>query len=91
MGVRDELLRSFHWIDGHADVWRWFSDAELFGRIVRELSDPFRRVGVTKVAAVEARGFLLAGAVAKELDAGVAAKEAGQCVAWSAVEISDHA
>jgi misacylated tRNA(Ala) deacylase len=71
MGVREDLVRSFRWVDGHADVWRWFSDGELFGGIVGELSDPFRGVGVTKVAAVEARGFLLAGAVAKELGAGV--------------------
>ena len=73
MSVRDELLRSFRRVDGHADVWRWFSDGELFGRIVRELSDPFRGVGVTKVAAVEARGFLLAGVVGNELGAGVVA------------------
>jgi adenine phosphoribosyltransferase len=73
MGVRDELVRSFRWVDGHADVWRWFSDRELFGRIVKELADPFRDAGVTKVAAIEARGFLLAGAVAKELGAGVVA------------------
>ena len=71
MSVRDDLVRSFRWIDGHADVWRWFSDGELFRKIGGELADPFRDVGVTKVAAVEARGFLLAGAVAKELEAGV--------------------
>jgi adenine phosphoribosyltransferase len=71
MSVRDDLVRSFRWVDGHADVWRWFSDSELFRKISGELADPFRDVGVTKVAAVEARGFLLAGAVAKELEAGV--------------------
>lgn len=71
MSVRDELVRSFRWVDGHADVWRWFSDGGLFRKIGGELADPFRDVGVTKVAAIEARGFLLAGAVAKELDAGV--------------------
>jgi adenine phosphoribosyltransferase len=73
MPVRDDLVRSFRWVDGHADVWRWFADGELFRRIVGELADPFRSVGVTEVAAVEARGFLLAGAVAKELGAGVVA------------------
>lgn len=71
MGVRDDLVRSFRWIDGHADVWIWFFDGDLFHRIVRELADPFRGVGVTKVAAVEARGFLLAGALAEELETGV--------------------
>lgn len=79
MNVRDELVRSFRWVDGHADVWRWFADGELFRRIAGELADPFRSVGVTKVAAVEARGFLLAGAVARQLGAGVVAvrKEGG--------------
>ncbi|HUF59329.1 MAG TPA: phosphoribosyltransferase family protein [Actinomycetota bacterium] len=71
MSVRDELVRSFRWVDGHADVWRWFADGGLFRKIVGELTDPYRDVGVTKVAAVEARGLLLGGAVAKELGAGV--------------------
>jgi adenine phosphoribosyltransferase len=71
MSVRDDLVRSFRWVDGHADIWRWFSEGELFRRIVGELADPFRGVGVTKVASLEARGFVLAGAVAKELGAGV--------------------
>jgi adenine phosphoribosyltransferase len=77
--VRDDLVRSFRWVDGHADVWRWFADGGLFRRVVRELADPFRDGGVTKVAAVEARGFILAGAVATELGAGVIAvrKEGG--------------
>jgi adenine phosphoribosyltransferase len=71
MSVRDDLVRSFRWVDGHVDVWRWFSDGGLFRRIVGELADPFRGVGVTKVATLEARGFVPAGAVAKELGAGV--------------------
>ena len=71
MGIRDDLVRSFRWVDGHADVWRWFTDADLFRWIVRELADPFREVSVTKVAALEARGFVLAGAVATELGVGV--------------------
>jgi hypothetical protein len=58
MSVRDDLVRSFRWVDGHADVWRWFSNGELLRRIVEELADPFRGVGVTKVATLEARGFV---------------------------------
>jgi adenine phosphoribosyltransferase len=71
MGVRDDLVRSFRWVDGHADVWRWFSEPELFAGIVAELIDPFRGTSITHVAAVEARGFLLVGAAARELGAGV--------------------
>jgi adenine phosphoribosyltransferase len=60
-------------------VWALFADAELFPRIVRALAEPFRAAGVTRVAGVEARGFLLGGAVAVELGAGFAAirKESG--------------
>jgi adenine phosphoribosyltransferase len=36
------------------------------------LAEPFKKDHVTKVLGVEARGFLLAGAVARELKAGVA-------------------
>lgn len=71
MSVRDDLLCSFQWVDGHADVWGWFADGELFRRIVGELADPFRDAGVTKVASLEARGFLLAGVVGNELGADV--------------------
>ena len=71
MSVRDELVGSFRWIDGHADVWRWFADGELLRRIVAELAEPFRDARITLVAGLEARGFLLAGAVAGELGTGV--------------------
>jgi adenine phosphoribosyltransferase len=75
--VRDELLDRFAWVGGHADVWRLFSDGALFRRIVAALADPFR--DATKVAGVEARGFILGGAVAVELGVGFVAirKEAG--------------
>jgi adenine phosphoribosyltransferase len=69
--IQDDLVRAFRWIDGHADVWRWLADGELFSKIVVAIVEPFRDVGVTKVAALEARGFLLAGDVATDLGAGV--------------------
>jgi adenine phosphoribosyltransferase len=77
VSLRDDLLHRFEWVDGHADVWRLFSDGELFRRIVAALSDPFR--DATKVAGIEARGFIVGGAVAAELRAGFVAirKEAG--------------
>lgn len=59
-------------IEGHADVWRIFLDADLFRRVVRALSTPFQSERVTKVIGVEARGFLLGGAVALDLGAGFA-------------------
>jgi adenine phosphoribosyltransferase len=65
-------------VGGHADVWRFFHDGRLFGRVVAGLADPFRDAAVDKVAGIETRGFILGSAVARELDAGfVAIRKAG--------------
>jgi adenine phosphoribosyltransferase len=71
MSLQDDLVTSFRWIDGHADVWRWFADAGLFADIVEALARPFEQDRITKVVGIEARAFILAGAVARWLDAGV--------------------
>jgi adenine phosphoribosyltransferase len=71
MAIEEDLIRSFRWIDGHADVWRWFSNGELLRRIVQALAAPFSDGEITMVAAVESRGLLLAGAITHELGAGV--------------------
>jgi len=60
-------------VDGHADVWRLFSDGDLFSLLVRCLADPFRAAAITKVVGIEARGFILGGAVANELGSGFVA------------------
>lgn len=77
MTLREDLIARFEWVEGHADVWRLFSDGALFGRIVAALAEPFP--DITRVAGVEARGFILGGAVAAELRVGFVAirKEAG--------------
>lgn len=67
---RDEFLSRFRWIHGHADILGLFSEAGFLARTARALADPFRDSGVTKVAGVEARGFVLATAVALDLGAG---------------------
>lgn len=69
--LAEELAGRFSWVDGHADVWRWLDDGILLRRIVTALGDPYRSEGVSLVAGIEARGFLLAGAVAVDLGAGV--------------------
>lgn len=46
-------------------------DAALLRALIDELEAPFRGRGITQVAAVEARGFLLAGALAARLGAGL--------------------
>ena len=77
MTLRDDLVARFAWVDGHADVWRLFADGPLFGRVVAALAEPFR--DVTKVAGVEARGFILGAAAAAERGVGFVAirKEGG--------------
>ncbi|MDX6435956.1 MAG: adenine phosphoribosyltransferase [Gaiellaceae bacterium] len=79
MTVADELLTRFRWVDGHADIWRLFVDGEFFARMIAALADPFRPGAITKVAGIEARGFIVGGAVAGELHAGFVAirKEGG--------------
>src|SRR5206468_1845378 len=54
-----------------ADVWRLFADGQLFRRIVAALAEPF--ADATKVAGLEARGFILGAAVATELGVGFVA------------------
>ncbi len=71
--LRSDLLDRFRWVNGHADVWRLFYDGELFARLVVALANPFRRDGITKVAGIEARGFILGAAVARELGVGFVA------------------
>jgi adenine phosphoribosyltransferase len=72
-----DLIARFAWVDGHADVWRLFDDGGLLERLVDALAEPY--AGVTKVAGVEARGFILGAAVATRLGAGFVAirKEGG--------------
>jgi adenine phosphoribosyltransferase len=69
-GFRDEFLRRFTWIGGHADVLGLFAEADFLAAAVRALADPFRAAGITKVAAVEARGFVLGTGVALDLKVG---------------------
>jgi adenine phosphoribosyltransferase len=73
MDLHQELVRRFRFVDGHADVWGWFADAEVFTAIVAALADPFAADDVTKVVGVESRGFLLGAPVALALNAGFAA------------------
>ena len=67
--ARDKVLSRFRWVDGHADVWRIFHDADVFSVVVEQLASAVTAVGATKVAGIESRGFILGGAVA--LRAGV--------------------
>ena len=52
------------------DITPLLLDPECLRLTVTSIADSFRDAGMTKVCAVEARGFILGAAVACELDAG---------------------
>lgn len=69
----DAVLSRFRWEDGHADIWRVFSDPDALRAVIDGLSEPWVEAGVTHVVGLEARGFLLGGACAVQLRAGFVA------------------
>jgi adenine phosphoribosyltransferase len=52
------------------DITTLLGDARAFRRAVDELVHPFSGTGVEKIAGIEARGFILGGAIAHQLSAG---------------------
>ncbi|MFZ4069240.1 MAG: adenine phosphoribosyltransferase [Caulobacterales bacterium] len=52
------------------DITTLLGDARAFRRAVDELVQPFAGARIEKVAGIEARGFILGGAVAHQLNAG---------------------
>ena len=66
----EELLSRFRWIGGHADVLGLLSDGAFFARTIAALVDPFAGADVTKVAGIEARGFVFGAAAAARLGVG---------------------
>lgn len=51
------------------DITPVLLDAELFGRTVRAMAEPFATDGITHVAGIESRGFILGAPIALELGA----------------------
>jgi adenine phosphoribosyltransferase len=74
---KDDFLARFRWIEGHADMLGLFVDGAFLAAAAAALAEPFRDRGVTKVAAVEARGFVLGACVSLELGAGFVAVRKG--------------
>lgn len=75
--AREALARRFRWVGGHADVWRLFDDGPTFTVICESLAEPWTDAGLTKVCGIEARGFILGGAVALRLGVGFVAVRKG--------------
>lgn len=66
----DELVARVAIIDGHADVLGAVADARMLRRCAQALAAPFADADVSKVAGLEARGFIFGVATALELGAG---------------------
>jgi len=61
------------------DITTLLQDAQGFRKAVDELVQPYAGLGLTKVAGIEARGFILGGAVAHQLSIGfVPVRKAGK-------------
>ena len=72
------------------DITPVLGDGTLFGQVVLEMSRPFRESGITHVLGIEARGFILGGAVATTLGAGfVPARKPGKLPWERATEAYD--
>lgn len=52
------------------DITTLLGDAAIFSRMIDALAEPYKNQGIDKVAGIEARGFILGGAMAKALNAG---------------------
>jgi adenine phosphoribosyltransferase len=70
MDFRKAFLERFRWITGHADVLGLVADGAFLAQAAEALAAPFKAAAVTKVAGVEARGFILGTAVAVNLHVG---------------------
>ncbi|PKQ26703.1 MAG: phosphoribosyltransferase [Actinobacteria bacterium HGW-Actinobacteria-4] len=68
--ARRAVLKGFAWSEGHADVWSVFEDGPRFAAVIAGLAHLASRDSPTRIIGVEARGFLLGGAVAAHLGVG---------------------
>jgi adenine phosphoribosyltransferase len=77
MTLEDDLRAAIRTIPDHPkpgilfrDITTLLGDARAFRRAVDELVHPFAGTKIDKVAGIEARGFILGGAIAHQLSAG---------------------
>src|SRR5919202_651737 len=85
----DDLVRRLQYFDGHSDTLGLFADAGFLRRAAVAAAEPFRDANVRKVAGIEARAFVLAPLVARELGAGfVAIRKPGSIHPGPKVELT---
>jgi adenine phosphoribosyltransferase len=86
--LADEVAANLRYYNGHSDTLGLFAHAGFLQRAAHELAVPFRTAGVTKVAGIEARGFVLATATALELGVGfVGIRKSGSVLAGEKEEV----
>ena len=89
--LHDRLVESIHFVDGHAEIWRVFENPSLFAEVIDALASPWESAGPTKVAGIEARGFIVGAAVALRLGAGfVSIRKEGSLFAGSKIELESE-
>ena len=52
------------------DVTSLFDNAKGFGECIEKLVEPYRSTKIDKIIGLEARGFIIGGAIARELECG---------------------
>jgi adenine phosphoribosyltransferase len=86
--LADEVSSRLRYFDGHSDTLGLFAHPGFLQRAAEALASPFRTAGITKVAGIEARGFVLATATAVELGVGfVGIRKIGSVLAGEKEEL----
>ena len=87
--ARDAFLAKFAWESGHADIWQVFLHGPTLTAVIAGLVEPWRDTGITHIAGIESRGFLLGGAVADHLGVGfLAVRKSGGILPGRKISIS---
>jgi len=68
--AREQTLRHFRWIDGHADTWTMLRHTDSLKAVIAGLASLVRDDRVDVIVGIESRGFALAPAVAMALGVG---------------------
>lgn len=68
--ARAHVLQHFRWIDGDADTWSMLRDADALQAIADGLAELLHAERIDVVVGIEARGFVLAPLVARQLEVG---------------------
>ncbi|MFA6099077.1 MAG: phosphoribosyltransferase family protein [Patescibacteria group bacterium] len=65
------------------DMTLLFNNAPAFASLIKEMIQPFVKIKIDKVAAIDATGFVFGTAIARELKVGMAVIRKQHKIAWS--------